>query len=163
MLTWAQERDSLRKALTDPLPGTDGGPDSIGARLAAAQAASRAAAAETRVLELSHAQEVAAEEVAVLTRAEAAARAATAAATTRAEAAEARVRQLEREADSLARDVAGLQEKLGRGEFSRSASVRVLHLRMNPEVEAHRQVGRAWHLLQARPLPVFNCRYAGTC
>lgn len=52
--------------------------------------------------------------------------------------AEKRVAQVGREADSLARDVAGLQEKLGRGEFSRSSNTRVLHLRMNPEVEAHR-------------------------
>ena len=33
-----------------------------------------------------------------------------------------------------------VQEKLGRGEFARSSNLRVLHLRMNPEAEFHKQV-----------------------
>ena len=49
-----QERDSLRSALVTPLPGSDGQPDSVGARLTAAQAASRLAQAEAQVLQLSH-------------------------------------------------------------------------------------------------------------
>lgn len=41
-----------------------------------------------------------------------------------------------------------MQEKLGRGEFSRSGSVRVLHLRMNPESEYQKQV-RIYGCVQA--------------
>lgn len=98
--------------MTDPLPGGDGGPESIGARLAAAHAASRAAAAEARVIELTQASEVMQNDIAALTRSDAEAKAAASAATARAEAAETRVKQLEREADNLARDVGTLQASL---------------------------------------------------
>lgn len=50
-----QERDALSKVLSEPLPSSDGPPNSIGARLAAAQAASRAAQAEARLIDLTHA------------------------------------------------------------------------------------------------------------
>lgn len=42
----------MRNALAATLPGSDGQPDSVGARLAAAQAASRLALAEAQVLHL---------------------------------------------------------------------------------------------------------------
>eukprot|EP00983_Pelagomonas_calceolata_P116477 1160309-Pelagomonas_calceolata.AAC.1 len=82
-----------------------------------------------------------------LARKEASLQGALSSASMRAEAAEKRVGQLEKEADGLAREVGVLQvrgcglpeEKLGRGEFSRSGSVRVLHLRMNPESEYQNQ------------------------
>lgn len=45
------------------------------------------------------------------------------------------------------------QEKLGRGEFSRSSSVRVLHLRMNPESELHKQVWTCWWCVAAYAVP----------
>lgn len=58
-MCYLQERDSLRAALTTPIPGGDGSggsssSDTIAAKLAFAQAASRAAQAETRVLDLTH-------------------------------------------------------------------------------------------------------------
>ncbi|KAJ9514601.1 hypothetical protein QJQ45_016348 [Haematococcus lacustris] len=173
-----QERDSLARALAEPLPGGDGAPSSVGARLAAAKVASRAAQAEARVLDLTFSADTAQASAALLScgagagqlrpptqaqcccvdvsfhltlsallraeverllRSESAARSEAEAAKARAAAAEARVASLEKEADGLAREVAGLQEKLGRGEFGKSGSVRVLHLRMNPESQYQQQ------------------------
>mmetsp|Transcript_16551 Transcript_16551/g.49363 ORF Transcript_16551/g.49363 Transcript_16551/m.49363 type:complete len:449 (-) Transcript_16551:2563-3909(-) len=71
-------------------------------------------------------------------QAEASHRQAAAEANNRANAAETRYSQLEKEADSLANKVSALQDKLGCGEFNRS-SVRVLHFKMNPEAQFHRQ------------------------
>ncbi|KAJ9514773.1 hypothetical protein QJQ45_028545, partial [Haematococcus lacustris] len=170
------ERDSLARALAEPLPGGDGAPSSVGARLAAAKVASRAAQAEARVLDLTFSADTAQASAALLCcgagagqlrlptqvegccgdvsrqwaaegeaeverllRSESAARSEAEAAKARAAAAEARVASLEKEADGLAREVAGLQEKLGRGEFGKSGSVRVLHLRMNPESQYQQQ------------------------
>lgn len=79
--------------------------------------------------------------------AESASRSAAATSRAVAEAGSARCKQLEKEADGLARDVAVLQEKLGRGEATVGSSVRILHLRHNPESSGQRQAAEA-RLLQ---------------
>ncbi|GFH27581.1 mitotic checkpoint protein MAD1, partial [Haematococcus lacustris] len=110
----------------------------LSAEAAATRASAQAALTDAAIAnkKLSVVQQA---EVERLLRSESAARSEAEAAKARAAAAEARVASLEKEADGLAREVAGLQEKLGRGEFGKSGSVRVLHLRMNPESQYQQQ------------------------
>ncbi|KAG1666520.1 hypothetical protein FOA52_014417 [Chlamydomonas sp. UWO 241] len=78
-------------------------------------------------------------EAGVAAQGEAAQRAAAAGAKARADSAEARAAQLEKETERLAMDLAGMHEKLGRGDVKVGASVRVLHFKMNPEAQFHRE------------------------
>lgn len=58
-------------------------------------------------------------------------------AVTRAEAAEKRLKRTENEAQELAQQIGMLQNRLARGEFD-PEKTQVLHLRLNPEAEAHK-------------------------
>eukprot|EP00798_Chlamydomonas_sp_ICE-L_P019421 gene19421-26078_t len=132
------ERDSLRRSLS---VGKDNGvlvPGSASGKLVAAEQVVRLSELESssiqlrqRIVELD--QELAQANAAVTHEQGVASEA-----TERARVADIKVARLEKEADSLARDVATLQEKLGSGLSNNKSSMRVLHLKMNPETDYHK-------------------------